>query len=179
MKGKTWGPSTFHQRERIPIRPAPRPGGVWSKSAPNLPNSQSRIVITRPPHDIGKTIHPSSTTTVFNQSVVDDNNTTPTNTKTDMPTSKLLVSKFVSAFNLSDFKPFRCTGRNNSYPNNSSHLSQNLSRSIGNIAESHYDAVFSTNSFVIARGVTNNNCLNFENEFLDPEDDDTEKLLKE
>lgn len=175
VKGKTWGPSTCHQRERsqIPLlRPAPRPGGVWSKSAPNL--DKSRIVLTRPPHDIGKPITPPPR--VLNQSV--GVNTASTKT-VNVPTSKLLVNKFVSAFNLSDFKPFRCTGRNNSYPNNASQLKQTLSRSIGNITESHYDTVFTTNSFVIARGVSNNNCLDFDQDFVDVEEPDTEKLLKE
>ncbi|KAF5308833.1 hypothetical protein FQR65_LT00533 [Abscondita terminalis] len=53
VKGKTWGPSTCHQRERgqIPLlRPAPRPGGIWSKSAPNL--DKPRTVLSRPTHDI-------------------------------------------------------------------------------------------------------------------------------
>ncbi|XP_017782387.1 PREDICTED: mitogen-activated protein kinase kinase kinase 11-like isoform X2 [Nicrophorus vespilloides] len=54
VKGKTWGPSTCHQRERsqIPsLRPAPRPGGAWSKSAPNL--DKSRNALSRLQPDIG------------------------------------------------------------------------------------------------------------------------------
>lgn len=73
---------------------------------------------------------------------------------------QLLINKFTTALSNSDFKPFRNTYRNNSYPSNeASVLGRNrLSRSFGNINETHtYDTVFSTNSFVIARGVSNNN----------------------
>lgn len=75
--------------------------------------------------------------------------------------------------------------RNNSFPTNNASLlpnsalvSQNrLSRSIGNISESHYDTVFSTDSFVIAQGVANN-LLDFGKEYVDLHND-TEKLLKD
>ncbi|XP_022912738.1 mitogen-activated protein kinase kinase kinase 10-like isoform X2 [Onthophagus taurus] len=53
VKGKTWGPSTCHQRERgqIPmLRSNPR-AGISSVSAPNL--IRPRLAITRPAHDIG------------------------------------------------------------------------------------------------------------------------------
>lgn len=91
-----------------------------------------------------------------------------------MHTSKLY--KFVSVFNLSDLIPFRCQGRNNSYPNNnSSNLTQNLSRSVGNIIESNYDTVYSTDSFVIAKGISNDN-LEYDNDLVE---NDTEKLLSE
>lgn len=45
VKGKTWGPSTFHQRERVqiihgspsyPSSPATTANKEWSRSAPNL-----------------------------------------------------------------------------------------------------------------------------------------------
>lgn len=38
VKGKTWGPSTLHQRERSQIFTRVADGGPkrWSKSAPNL-----------------------------------------------------------------------------------------------------------------------------------------------
>lgn len=60
VKGKTWGPSTCHQRERGHIlRPAvlaPRPGGSWSKSAPNLDKSRGGTPASRPHHDIGNSL---------------------------------------------------------------------------------------------------------------------------
>lgn len=48
VKGKTWGPSTFHQRERVhmhgspsyPSSPATTNKG-WSRSAPNLEKHQT------------------------------------------------------------------------------------------------------------------------------------------
>lgn len=49
VKGKTWGPSTFHQRERVhiicgspsyPSSPATTYRG-WSRSAPNLEKHQT------------------------------------------------------------------------------------------------------------------------------------------
>lgn len=38
VKGKTWGPSTCHQRERISVSRVTEHGAHkrWSKSAPNL-----------------------------------------------------------------------------------------------------------------------------------------------
>lgn len=225
VKGKTWGPSTCHQRERgqIPLRPplAPRPGGVWSKSAPNL--DKPRNALTRPQHDIGNDIPPSttsttttttSTATIYNNNLIsssktnsnnnhNNNRTTPPNSHhhnkhyllnnkqnnsstpsltnsssstTTLSTLQLFKSKVsaigYNAFGLTDsFKPFRICGagpphRNNSFPTHEGALTpretlaaaaaaarqKRLSRSIGNISESHYDTVFTTNSFVIARG---------------------------
>ena len=42
VKGKTWGPSTLHQKERAHIRPVVHVNGQqqWSKSAPNLEKAQ-------------------------------------------------------------------------------------------------------------------------------------------
>ena len=41
VKGKTWGPSTVHQKERAHIRPVVTDGErQWSRSAPNLEKSQ-------------------------------------------------------------------------------------------------------------------------------------------
>lgn len=166
VKGKTWGPSTCHQRERgqIPlIRSTPRPGGIWSKSAPNL--DKPRTVLSRPQHDIG------------NISPISDKHS---GDKGEISTLQNFKNK-VTAFNLSEFKPFRSSLRNNSFPTNNASLlpspvlvTQNrLSRSIGNISESHYDTVFSTDSFVIAQGVSNNNSVEFSLH------NDTEKLLKD
>lgn len=195
VKGKTWGPSTCHQRERGQIsllRPAPRPGGIWSKSAPNLDKTRTPILTTsssggcaRPnAHDIGNQV-PATT----------DNKSLVAGDRGDnMHTTSSNLQKFktkVTAFALSEFRPFRAaaTGwRNNSLPvpniNNNASLtpaSVRLSRSIGNISESHYDTVFSTNSFVIARGVSNNNCMEIGKGYsnLSDVDDDTEKLLKD
>lgn len=176
VKGKTWGPSTCHQRERgqIPLlRPAPRPGGIWSKSAPNL--DKPRTVLSRPTHDIGNT----TPTTPDSKSIGDKGDHIHTSTL------QLFKSK-VTAFALQEFKPFRGSWRNNSYPTNNASLTpssvlvgQNrLSRSIGNISESHYDTVFSTESFVIAKGVSNNNSVNFSKNYSTL-NDDTEKLLKD
>lgn len=50
VKGKTWGPSTFYQRERVqiicgspsyPSSPANTSVKGWSRSAPNLEKHQS------------------------------------------------------------------------------------------------------------------------------------------
>lgn len=50
VKGKTWGPSTFHQRERVQIRGSPSYTSSpvtsfkgWSRSAPNLEKHPSSV----------------------------------------------------------------------------------------------------------------------------------------
>lgn len=52
VKGKTWGPSTCHQRERVqiicgspsyPSSPATTSVRGWSRSAPNLEKHQSSV----------------------------------------------------------------------------------------------------------------------------------------
>lgn len=52
VKGKTWGPSTFHQRERVqiicgspsyPSSPATTSFKGWSRSAPNLEKHQLSV----------------------------------------------------------------------------------------------------------------------------------------
>lgn len=55
MKGKTWGPSSCHQRERgqIIARVAPDSHKQWSKSAPNL-EKNSRIAMNYSLHEIGR-----------------------------------------------------------------------------------------------------------------------------
>ncbi|KAK5643062.1 hypothetical protein RI129_006907 [Pyrocoelia pectoralis] len=179
VKGKTWGPSTCHQRERgqIPLlRPAQRPGGIWSKSAPNL--DKPRTLLSKPTHDIGNT----TPTTTDNKTIGDKGD------NIHISTLQFVKSK-VTAFALSEFKPFRSSSRNNSYPANNASLTpssvlvgQNrLSRSIGNISESHYDTVFSTKTFVIAKGVSNNNSVSFAKNYASLSDvhDDTENLLKD
>lgn len=188
VKGKTWGPSTCHQRERgqIPLRPllAPRPGGIWSKSAPNL--DKSRNALSRPQHDIGNTsdANPNSS---LDTSVTLLDNATESNYSNASSTLQLFCN-FKSKFGITDFKPFRVsTQRNNSFPTHVNALSpretlakQNrLSRSIGNITESHYDTVFSTNSFVIARGISTNSSLHLNSDMLEIKDDDTEKLISD
>lgn len=143
MKGKTWGPSTCHQRERVQItnlRPTQNKGAMWSKSAPNL--DKTRNALSRPAHDIG--------------------NTSPNDSQKSSGL-QFFINKVSSLTPLSEWKRFGSTTRNNSLPINNASLIQSpglgnnnrLSRSIGNISESHYDTVFSTNSFVIARGVSN------------------------
>ncbi|CAH0559887.1 unnamed protein product [Brassicogethes aeneus] len=160
VKGKTWGPSTFHQRERglIPaLRPIPP--NVWSKSAPNL--DKARNALMRAPNEIGN-----------------HNNTSPTN------------GGKKPGFNL--LRALGKNSRNNSFPthNHPSALIQpglgqnnRLSRSFGNIAESNYDTVFSTDSFVIARGVhVDSATLQSRSRLTHPEQDehydDTKMLLK-
>lgn len=193
VKGKTWGPSTCHQRERgqIPLRPllAPRPGGIWSKSAPNL--DKSRNALSRPTHDIGNTpdVNPDSSLNSVTQLI--QNTTSETNISNASSTLQLFKNKFsaisYNAFGLTELKPFRLSSqRNNSYPTHVNALSpretlnrQNrLSRSIGNISESHYDTVFTSNSFVIARGISTNSSLHLNNDMLDLKDDVREKLIK-
>ena len=46
MKGKTWGPSTVHQKERAHIRPVVHVNGQhqWSRSAPNLEKTQKGLM---------------------------------------------------------------------------------------------------------------------------------------
>jgi mitogen-activated protein kinase kinase kinase 9 len=47
VKGKTWGPSTVHQKERAHIRPVvERAEGhrQWSRSAPNLEKTQKGLL---------------------------------------------------------------------------------------------------------------------------------------
>lgn len=196
VKGKTWGPSTCHQRERgqIPLRPqlAPRPGGIWSKSAPNL--DKSRTALTRPTHEIGNipdanpdSSHNNSVTQLFN-------NKSESNLSNAVSTLQLLKSKVtaiglnkIAALGINDPKHSRFnTQRNNSYPNNGNALSNHrdtltkqkrLSRSIGNISESHYDTVYASDSFVIARGITSNSTFHLNTQMLDLSDHDTEKLL--
>lgn len=55
VKGKTWGPSTCHQRERgqIIARVAPDSHKQWSKSAPNL-EKNSRTAANYSLHEIGR-----------------------------------------------------------------------------------------------------------------------------
>lgn len=159
VKGKTWGPSTCHQRERgqLPlIRATPRPGGIWSKSAPNLDKK------TKPSqHDIGNTTTPS--------------------TDSKSGRLQLIKNKVTTAF----------TGgyvRNNSLPTSNASLittpttrvliDQNrLSRSIGNISESHYDTVFISDSFVIRRKVDHSD-PELDRDYIDLHND-TDKLLKD
>lgn len=113
---------------------------MWSKSAPNL--DKTRNILSRPSHDIGNTSsndsHKSSGLQFF-------------------------INKVSSLTPLSEWTRFGSNTRNNSYPTNKASLIKNpglgnhnrLSKSIGNISESHYDTVFTTNSFAIARGVSN------------------------
>ncbi|KAH0808905.1 hypothetical protein GEV33_013887 [Tenebrio molitor] len=154
VKGKTWGPSTCHQRERGQItmlRPAPNRSAIWSKSAPNLDKTRN-TVLSRPPHDIGNT------------SPIDSNKSSGL---------QMLINKMSALTTLSEFKRFGSTLRNNSFPTNNASLipkpglgqNERLSRSIGNITESNYDTVFSTESFVIARGVSNS--VHFGEEYAD------------
>lgn len=73
---------------------------------------------------------------------------------------QLLFNKVTTALTHTELKPFRSQYRNTCYRQNEPPvLGRNrLSRSFGNISDTHtYDTVFSTNSFVIARGVSNNN----------------------
>lgn len=48
MKGKTWGPSTVHQKERVHIRPlvdmTDGQHRQWSRSAPNLEKAQKSLL---------------------------------------------------------------------------------------------------------------------------------------
>lgn len=154
VKGKTWGPSTCHQRERgqLPlIRATPRPGGIWSKSAPNLDKK------TKPSqHDIGNStstpsqgklqLFKNKVTTAFTGGYV-RNNSLPTSNASLTPTSRVLVDQ------------------------------NRLSRSIGNISESHYDTVFINDSFVIRRAVDRSD-PEIDRDYVDLHAD-TDKLLKD
>lgn len=191
VKGKTWGPSTCHQRERgqIPLRPllAPRPGGIWSKSAPNL--DKSRNALSRPTHEIGNTPDANPDSSLNNSVTQLFKNTSESNLSNAVSTLQLFKNKFTAiSLCLIDPKHSRFnTQRNNSFPNNANALSpretlkkqKRLSRSIGNISESHYDTVFSTNSFVIARGIGTNSAFCLNSDILDLKDNDQEKLINE
>lgn len=174
LKGKTWGPSTCHQRERghLPLvsSQAPRPGGNWSKSAPNL--DKPRPILSRPPNDIGN---------------ISSDNKSLGYKGDNLPTSTLQHFKNkITALNLSELRPFRSSCRNNSLPTNNASFPKNpalinqsrLSRSIGSITESHYDTVFSTDSFLIAQGMSNNNLVDFGKGYIGVTDD-KEKLLED
>ncbi|KAG5890005.1 hypothetical protein JTB14_032628 [Gonioctena quinquepunctata] len=54
VKGKTWGPSTCHQRERgqIMLRPATNRSAIWSKSAPNLDKTRNVSANRAAAHEI-------------------------------------------------------------------------------------------------------------------------------
>lgn len=93
-------------------------------------------MLSKPTHDIGNT---SSS----------NNNKCSLKERTDH-TSKF-VNKLVTAFSLQDFK--LKSAKSNTNLRNSSMKQAHLSRSIGNISESHYDTVFNTDSYVIKRGV--------------------------
>lgn len=60
MKGKTWGPSTVHQRERGHLLPAMRETSVrtptFSKSAPNLDKSRAQQTSASTPHSSSSTL---------------------------------------------------------------------------------------------------------------------------
>ncbi|KAJ8945757.1 hypothetical protein NQ314_009066 [Rhamnusium bicolor] len=102
VKGKTWGPSTCHQRERGQItmlRPTPNRGAIWSKSAPNL--DKTRNVLSRPPHDIG--------------------NTSPTDSNKSSGL-QCFINKVSALTPLSEWKRFGSTPRNNSFPTNNASL---------------------------------------------------------
>lgn len=183
VKGKTWGPSTCHQRERgqIPmLRSNPR-AGISSVSAPNL--IRPRLAITRPAHDIGNANRPPTTADNNNRNGRKLSNGGGSESGGSRDNIFQLVLNKVTAFTHTDFKPFKTTNssnnmnnsnnnggrkgstnnapafRNNSYPSSEAQLlaRNRLSRSFGNINETHtYDTVFANNSFVIARGVRNN-----------------------
>jgi mitogen-activated protein kinase kinase kinase 9 len=54
-KGKTWGPSSFHQKERSQLD-KPESPKRWSKSAPNLEKSLKNGPVVGTLQDIGKLI---------------------------------------------------------------------------------------------------------------------------
>ncbi|CAG9762478.1 unnamed protein product [Ceutorhynchus assimilis] len=148
VKGKTWGPSTCHQKERGQIMlPAAKSSAIWSKSAPNL--DKTRMSQGRN--------HPHST---------DIGNVSPTlSTKSTYSRGLRLFHKMAATLSPLEWKR-NGSNRNNSITTVSTatdpvirgggglYRNHRISRSIGNINEnSHYDTVFATNSFVIARGI--------------------------
>lgn len=111
-------------------------------------------MLSKPTHDIGNT----STTT---------SNNNKCNYKERNDSTSKLFNKLITAFSLNEFKPFalRSAKSNTNLRSNSltNTKKAQLSRSIGNITESHYDTVFNTDSYVIARGVNNVNNNNNNN----------------
>ncbi|ENN79589.1 hypothetical protein YQE_03960, partial [Dendroctonus ponderosae] len=146
VKGKTWGPSTCHQKERGQILlPEAKSSAIWSKSAPNLDKTRQSL--------IGR-----------NQSC-DTGNVSPTlSTKSAYSRGFRLFNKMLNSLSHRDRKPVDSSRKNSitMSPVNDHALrrtgalyqNNRLSRSIGNIDDSmHYDTVFSTDSFIIAKGV--------------------------
>lgn len=66
VKGKTWGPSTVHQKERVHIRPlVERTDGQqrqWSRSAPNLEKAQKNLLAAAAAAAAGQQTLPGSST---------------------------------------------------------------------------------------------------------------------
>lgn len=158
------------------LRPTTNRSAIFSKSAPNL--DKTRNALTRPTHDIGN--HNNNN---------NNNTTTPTTDSNKCSGLQLLYNKFSSLTAISELKKLRYPLRNNSFSTNNASLipktglvgqNNRLSKSIGNI--SHYDTVFSTNSFVIAKGVSNS-VDDFTREYDNVDNsknhDDTDHLLNQ
>lgn len=151
------------------LRPSPNRTALWSKSAPNLDKTRTGAAagpvanLTRPQqHDLG------------NASPTDSNRTISGGLQSIIST-------------ISDWRRAGA-GRNNSFPINSASLitktsglgvlgrDHRLSKSIGNISGSHYDTVFSSDNFVIARGVSGS--VDFGEQYVAiGKDGETERLI--
>lgn len=193
VKGKTWGPSTCHQRERghiTMLKPtSTKSAQMWSKSAPNL--DKTRNPLSRPTHDIGNK---------------NNNNNSKSNSNNNQNNIKVTKSSGLPLYKINKALPTlseitRCGAsslRNNCYPLASTNHNNNndntflkrkpkngigqirlVSESLENI--SHYDTVFTTDSFVIAKGVSTSMTFSRETDSSSDVgyDADTEKLLNE
>lgn len=113
-------------------------------------------MLSKPTHDIGNT---------------SSSNNNKCNLKERNDSTSRIFNKLVNALNLNEFKPFALrSAKSNTNLRNSSISKAHLSRSIGNITESHYDTIFNTDSYVIARGITTTSSRSNNNNYDEEEE---------
>lgn len=136
VKGKTWGPSTLHQRERghltalRPVHHHPH----FSKSAPNLPPAQPPSLAP-----IGNPYPDQHNVSIISNDSAVSNLSYNTSALSSLQDSRLVVTRY---------PPIR--DHSIPAPAYSQHAHAH-SRSINDLTTNHYDTVFSTDSFVIAK----------------------------
>lgn len=160
MKGKTWGPSTLHQRERgyLPaLRPVCHP--QFSKSAPNLPPTAQNFQ----PRDIGNHLPTSCLQIVHLPQSPYPKNHVPR--LGEFRLHSPLPVHFTDASVVSS-QNHMCTSSQNASFDRTSLESEDFShntlhsRSMSDLSDHQYDTVFTTDNFVIAsssNSIYNNN----------------------
>lgn len=149
VKGKTWGPSTLHQKERGHIMlPTAKNSAVWSKSAPNLDKRPSPGGGRNSSNEIGNVSPTLSTKSAYSRGLKLFHKMTANFTSMSRGNSR---NNSIAAATANDGEELIVRdGSNRLYANN------RLSRSIGNVSDtSHYDTVYSLSRYVIATGKTN------------------------